>query len=112
MPAPNVETAIPKRRYQFGGFVGVVLGDIKSGGDEQYHYVLAMVPEGESDPSLYVAAVADPSGGYRLRLTARALEKELPAEERWGDLDVFVNDALAFAAQVLGLTDERPFRLM
>jgi hypothetical protein len=112
MAAPNLETAVPKRRYQFGGFVAVVLGDIQSAGDEQYRYVLAMIPEGESDPTLYVAAVADPAGGYRLRLTARALEKELPAEERWGDLDVFANDALAFSAQVLGLTDERPFRLM
>lgn len=112
MSAPDVKTAIPKRRYQFGGFVAVVLGEIESESDEQYRYILAMVPEGEKDPTLYVAAVADGDAGYRLRLNARSLEKELPADERWGDIDIFSNDALAFAAQALGLTDERPFRLM
>ncbi len=47
MDAPKIQTAIPQRRYQFGEYTGVVLGDIESGDDVKYRYILALVREGE-----------------------------------------------------------------
>ena len=48
MEAPKIQTAIPQRRYQFGEYTGVVLGEIESSDAVKYQYILALVREGES----------------------------------------------------------------
>ena len=111
--APKIQTAIPQRRYQFGEYTGVVLGDIESGDNVKYQYILALVREGEAQPSFYVTAEKNPrrraqEGSHRLRVITQGLDEEIACSDAWTDLDAFCGEAFAVAAKVLGLTDEQP----
>lgn len=113
---PKIQTAIPQRRYQVGEYSGVVLGEIESNDPVKYQYILALMREGESKPSFYVTAEKNPrrrahEGAYRLRVIAPGLDEEIESSDRWADLDVFCETALAAAAKVLSLSDELPVRL-
>lgn len=120
MEAPKILTAIPQRRYQYGKYQAVLLGEIESGDAVRYHYILALVREGEARPELFVtcerkaatggAAAAD--GRYRLRVISRYLNEEIESADRFGDIETFATEGLAVAARVLGLTDEEPVRVM
>lgn len=116
MDAPKIQTAIPQRRYQFGEYSGVVLGEIESGDDVKYRYILALVRDGESNPGFFVTAEKNPrrradEGSHRLRVITHGLDEEIESSDRWADLDAFCEAALLVAAKVLGLTDEKPVRL-
>lgn len=116
MNAPKIQTAIPQRRYQFGEYTGVVLGDIESGDDVKYRYILALVREGEGRPSFYVTAEKTPrrrahEGSHRLRVITQGLDEEIACSDAWEDIDAFCVEAFAVAARVLGLTDEQPVAL-
>lgn len=113
MDAPKIQTAIPQRRYRFGEYTGVVLGDIESGDDVKYRYILALVREGENRPSFYVTAEKNPrrraqEGSHRLRVITQGLDEEIACSDAWEDLDAFCAEAFAVAAKVLGLSDEQP----
>ena len=113
MDAPRIQTAIPQRRYQFGEYTGVVLGDIESGDDVKYRYILALVREGESRPSFYVTSEKNPrrraqEGSHRLRVITQGLDEEIASSDAWAELDAFCAEAFAVAAKVLGLSDEQP----
>ena len=113
MNAPKIQTAIPQRRYQFGGYTGVVLGDIESSDDVKYRYILALVREGESRPSFYVTAEKNPrrraqEGSHRLRVITQGLDEEIASSDAWTELDAFCAEAFVVAARVLGLSDEQP----
>jgi hypothetical protein len=113
MDAPKIQTAIPQRRYQFGEYTGVVLGDIESSDDVKYRYILALVREGESRPSFYVTAEKNPrrraqEGSHRLRVITHGLDEEIGCSDAWSELDAFCAEAFAVAAGVLGLSDEQP----
>ena len=113
MNAPKIQTAIPQRRYQFGEYAGVVLGDIESGDDVKYQYILALVREGKSRPAFYVTAEKNPrhraqEGSHRLRVITHGLDEEISCSDAWGELDAFCAEAFTVAARVLGLSDERP----
>ncbi len=112
MNVPQINTAIPKRRYQLGDFGITVLGDVQSGDGNDYQYVFAMVPDGKSDPSLYVVAIKLPGGDLTLRLIAPNMERDLDTSPAWRDLDHFCEQGISVAQQVLGLKDEFPHRLM
>ncbi len=118
MQAPKIITAIPQRRYQYGRYQAVLLGDVESGDGIRYQYILALVREGESRPDCYVtcerlgAKAARAGGRYRLRVIAPHLDEELESSDRFGDLEAFASAGLAVAARVLGLDDEEPVRLM
>lgn len=115
MQAPKIKTAIPQRRYQYGGFTAVMLGDIDSDDGFTYRYICAMVPDGASQPSMYVMAVKNApggEGGYSLRVLTEGFDKVVDSSDRWRDLDMFSKQALDLAQQVLGLSDETPIRLM
>lgn len=117
MDAPSIETAIPKRRYQIGDLSAVILGDVKSGDERRYEYVMALVPDGEQNPILYITAerISTRGGGEEVmvvRVIAEGDERTLGPEARWRELDVFAEDALAMARQVMGLGQEEAMRLL
>lgn len=118
MERPKIQTAIPQRRYQLGVYQAVVLGEIESGDARRYQYILALVREGEAQPAFYVTAEKNPrqmaqeQGAFRLRAIAAGLDEELGSSDRWGDIEAFVEEGLALAAQTLGLSDKTPQRLM
>ena len=112
MNTPQINTAIPKRRYQMGDYSIVVLGEVESGDGHDYRYVFAMVQDGSKDPSFYVTASKAGPDDYLLRLIAPNMERELDTSPLWRDLDAFCEQAISLAQQVMGLKDEYPHRLM
>lgn len=114
MNAPQFSTAIPKRRYQMGDFSVVVLGDVESTDGQDYRYIFAMVQDGSKDPSFYVTSVHQPGpdGDYLLRVVAPNMERDLDSSDAWRDLDIFTEQAISLAQQVMGLKDEAAHRLM
>ncbi|MHB8534243.1 MAG: hypothetical protein ACYDBW_02220 [Sulfuricaulis sp.] len=116
MDAPKIQTAIPQRRYQFGEYGGVVLGEIESKDGVKYLYILALVREGEVAPGFYVTAEKNPrhsahEGSHRLRVITQGLDEEIESSDRWADLDAFCEEAFKVAGKVLGLSNEEPLRL-
>lgn len=114
MTMPKIGTAIPKRRYQLGEFVAVVLGEVESKDSEEYRYVMALVPEGQQQPIFYVSSVRNRSGdegSHRLRAASAQMTRDLGASDDWSRLDDFCEEALQVARQALGLMDEQPIRL-
>jgi len=116
MNAPKIQTAIPQRRYRLGEYSGVVLGEIESSDAAKYKFILALMREGEAKPGFYVTAEKNPrsraqEGSHRLRVIAHDLDEDIESSDRWADLDMFCEEALAVAAKVLGITDVRPERL-
>jgi hypothetical protein len=114
MNAPQFATAIPKRRYQMGDFSVVVLGDVESSDGIDYRYIFAMVQDGTKDPSFYVLSIHQPGpeGDYLLKVVAPNMERELDTSDAWRDLDIFSEQAISLAQQVMGLKDEAAHRLM
>jgi hypothetical protein len=111
MQAPHIKTAIPQRRYRLGDYQAVVLGEIESDDPVRYRYILALVREDESKPSLYVTAEKNPrarahAGSHRLRVISTALTEELGSGDQWADLDTFATEGLRLAAQLLGLGEQ------
>jgi hypothetical protein len=114
---PLIKTAIPKRRYQIGDFSASLLGEIESGDHRQFRYILAFVPIGQREPSLYVCAEPSPPaeadrGRYRLRAINEAMSEVVDSDDRWGDLDAFTEQAVRLGAQILGLQREQVLRLL
>lgn len=113
MQIPKITTAIPKRRYQLGDFALTVLGEVESGDEHAYRYLLATVQDGKGEPSLYVAALrVAGSEEDTLRLIAPNLERDLDTSTAWRDLDHFCEQGISIVQQVLGLKDEQAHRLM
>jgi hypothetical protein len=115
MQAPHITTAIPKRRYQLGHHGVVVLGDIESPDEQRYRYVLALVREGDSQPSCYVTCVqnrrADSAdGAYRLRLICPDRSMDFGSSDDWRDVDLFAAEGLRIVAEALGLGEGQPVR--
>lgn len=116
MNPPKIQTAIPQRRYRFGEYQGVVLGDIESADDVKYRYILALVREGENRPSFYVTAEKTPrkrmhEGSHRLRVITAGLDEEIGCSDAWADVEAFCAEAFTLAARVLGLGNEQPVLL-
>lgn len=114
---PSIRTAIPKRRYQLSDFSVTLLGEIDSNDPVTYHYLLAFVPMGESQPSCYVSAEKVPpkdraDGAYRLRVINSAMSEVMDQSDAWGDIDTFAEQGIQLAQQVLGLTGHEAMRLM
>lgn len=117
MSAPHIKRAIPRRRYQLGGFIATLLGEIESNDPVSYRYIMALVEEGESEPCLFVTSERNPpqqrdQGGYRLRVILGEEEKILESSEDWGDIELFALKGLGVVAKLYRLTDEQPMRLM
>ena len=114
MALPVIKTALPKRRYQFGEFLLVVLGEIETEDNIPYHFLLGIIPDGANTPELFISAEKCPrsqEGGYQMRIIADKISQTLNQSDRWGNLDDFVDDALTVVTKLLSLTDENPIRL-
>lgn len=114
MNTPRFATAIPKRRFQIGDFSAVVLGEVESSDEVDYRYIFAMVQDGSTDPNFYVLSIHRPGAGgdYLLKVVAPNMERELDTSDAWRDLDIFTEQAISLAQQVMGLKDEAAHRLM
>ena len=116
MNRPSIKTAIPMRRYRFGEFNIVILGEIETGDANRYEYIAAILREGDAEPGLYLTAETNPpsqreEGRYGMRLIMREGSQLVRSSDAWRDLEVFVEDALEVTRKVLNLGDEQPFRL-
>ncbi len=117
MPLPLIHTALPKRRYQYGEFTMVVLGEIDSRDDIPYQFLMAVIPPDANTPELFISVEkcsrqASHDGKYQMRIIAAQMSQMLGKSDNWGDLDTFVNDALAVLSKLLNLTDEQPMVIL
>lgn len=111
MDAPKITTAIPKARWHLGDYNVVLLGDIESPDPARYRYILALVREGEAKPSFYVTSEKNPrsraaEGSHRMRVISDALTDEIESSDRFADPDVFAEEGLKLAAEMLGISGE------
>ncbi len=116
MALPELGTAVPKRRYQIGSDMAVLLGDIESKGDVHYRYVLALLRAGQPEPTFYVTAErgAKEPAGVPLDLciyTAEGGREQIDASKEWRKIDHFADRALELAIARHGL-NAQPQRLM
>jgi hypothetical protein len=116
MQPPTIQTAVPKRRYQFGPYEAVVLGEIESPDPVRYAFILALVRVGQGTPSLYVTAESEPGarpreGAHRLRVVSEEVGEELVVPEAIRNADDFAAVALAAAGKALGLAGIAPVRV-
>ena len=113
---PRIKRAIPLQRHQVGEYGVTLLGDVESGDQVDYRYILAFVEEGESRPTFFVCCErnrsAEAEGAYRLRIVSSALSEVLSISDDWKDADRFVSEGLKLGIQALGLTSEQPYRVM
>jgi len=110
---PVIRTAIPKRRYRLGSYSVSLLGDVESGDNREYRFIMAFVASGKSRPDLYVCSERnrDPGGSHRLRVVNSAMSEALDADDRWNDIEPFAEQALKLGRQMLGLGDEEAVRM-
>lgn len=116
MQAPIIQTAIPKQRYQLGPYQAVLLGDIESPDPVRYRFILALVREGEAQPSVFVtceknARAQAQAGSYRMCLISAQASEVLGSSDEFKDIDSFASAALTAAIQTLGLSGITPVRL-
>jgi hypothetical protein len=114
MNKPGILTAIPKRRYKYGEFTVVVLGDIESSDGIDYRYIMAVVKGADPEPGLYLTAEKARMGqqsDYTMRILMRDGAEVIATSPAWGELDAFVGEGLAIVSEVLELSDEVPYQL-
>lgn len=117
MNFPKIQTAIPKKRYQFGEYSVTLLGEIESPDPASYRYIMAFVPDGKSEPVLFVCAEKTRprdrhEGSHQLRVINQAMSEIMSIDDRWGDLQAFADEALNIGQQVLALSGEQAVPLM
>jgi len=113
---PRIKTAIPQRRYQYGDYSVTVLGEVESGDEHDYRFVAAFVKEGETLPQLFVVSEKLPNeqsaaGEHALRVITKVMDEVMDVNDRWRNLDDYVEQTLQLGAQMLGLEQEIPYQL-
>ena len=110
MDRPKITTAIPQRRYQYGEYGATVLAEIESPDPPNYTFILAMVKEGDSEPSVYVICDRRRRGdtAYGMRLIMDSFNEVMGESDDWGNIDAFCEFALQIAAKALSLNNEIP----
>jgi hypothetical protein len=115
MNKPGIVTAIPRRRYRYGEYTVVVLGDIESRDRIDYRYIMAVVKGSDPEPGLYLTAERVSGGGRQTDYTMRILMKDgaevIATSSEWGEIEAFVRDGLEIVSEVLQLSDEVPYQL-
>lgn len=116
MNAPEIQTAVPARRYQIGDYSAVLLHEVTLRRPAVCYFILALVPFGGATPVLYVTAERAeglPEGPTTVvRVIAEGGERSFGPDDRWRDLETFAEDALAMARKVLRLEGEETRRLL
>lgn len=114
MASPNIQSAIPKRRYQFGEFVVTLLSDIDSPDTNKYLYIAAVMREGSTQPEVYITCEAisvDNKDNYRIRVLSNDAEHIIGEDQQWKHEQKFCDYALDGIKQMFQLTDEIPVLL-
>jgi hypothetical protein len=109
---PDIRRALPQRRYKFGEFTVVVLGDIETGDAVNYRYILAVVREGDAEPGIYLTCENARGGQQQLRLVMRDGAEVIAEDPQYADIEVFTAAGLDMLRQILNLGDEEAYRLM
>ncbi|MBI5461009.1 MAG: hypothetical protein HY941_02360 [Gammaproteobacteria bacterium] len=112
MNKPDIRRALPQRRYTFGEFTVVVLGDIETDDAVNYRYILAVVREGDAEPGIYLTCESVRGGQQQLRLVMRDGAEVIAADPQYADIEVFTAAGLDMLRQILNLGDEEAYRLM
>jgi len=112
MNKPDILRALPQRRYKFGEFTVVVLGDIETRDAVDYRYILAVVRDGDPEPGIYLCCELGDGGIYQMRLIMRDGAEVLADDPRFADIEVFTLSGLDVLRQILNLGDEEPYRLL
>lgn len=108
----DIKRAIPQRRYKFGEFMVVVLGDIESGDAVRYRYIMAVVREGDAEPGIYLTCEQGRAPAYRLRVVMHDGAQVVAEDAGYRDENVFTDAGLEIVRQILNLGDEEPYRLL
>ena len=113
---PEIKTAIPKRRYQYGEFQITVLGDIESESAIEYRFIIAVMTESDPEPGFYLTAETNSGqnagdGKYQLRLIMRDGEQIITYDDQLANLDYFVEIGMKTISTLLNLKDEEPYLL-
>jgi len=116
MAFPNIQTAIPLKRYQYGEYGVTVLGDIESKDVAEYKYLMAFVKEGESAPVVFVSSELSPTdkrseGRYQLRVINSTMDEVMSVDDVWAQLEGFCEQGLNIGSQLLGLDDDEAYPL-
>jgi hypothetical protein len=114
---PKITTAIPKKRLVIGEYVVTILGEIESPDFPGYFLIAAFVPEGKSEPVLFLCAEKTlpkerHEGQVRLRVVNQAMSEVLEIDDKWRDLATFSEQAIPIGAQLLGVQNEQVVTLM
>ncbi|MBZ0071471.1 MAG: hypothetical protein WCY26_07940 [Thiohalobacteraceae bacterium] len=109
---PDIKRAIPQRRYNFGEFTLVMLGEIESGDAVNYRYILAVVREGDDEPGIYVTCEQGAPPAWQLRVVMRDGAQVVAEDAGYQDADAFATAGLEIVRQLLNLGDEEPYRLL
>ncbi len=109
---PDILRALPQRRYKFGEFTVVVLGDIETRDAVDYRYILAVVRDGDPEPGIYLCCERGDGGIYQMRLIMRDGAEVLADDPRFADVEAFTLSGLDVLRQILNLGDEEPYRLL
>jgi hypothetical protein len=117
MNKPGIVTAVPRRRFKYGEFGVVILGDVESNDDKNYRYIMAVIKGTDPEPGIYITAEQDHAAGqggadYTMRIVMRDGAEVIGSSSDWHNLDAFANEALGIVGQLLNLGDEEPYRLM
>jgi hypothetical protein len=112
MNKPDIRRALPQRRYKFGEFTVVVLGDIETGDAVNYRYIMAVVREGDAEPGIYLTCENVRGGQQQLRLIMRDGAEVIAEDPQYADVEVFTVAGLDILRQILNLGDEEAYRLM
>jgi len=114
MALPTIQSAIPKRRYQFGEFVITILSDIESIDTSPYLYIAAVLREGNTQPEVYITCEpisAQNQSSYRVKVLTKDDEHTISEDQQWKHEQKFCDYALEGIQQMFQLTDETPVLL-
>ncbi len=111
MALPTIQSAIPKRRYQFGEFAVTLLTDVNSSDPVSYLYIAAVLREGASVPEVYITCESTTSNNensYRIRVLSTQDEHIISEDKQWRHEQKFCDYALQGIQKMFELSDETP----
>lgn len=112
MNKPDIRRALPQRRYKFGEFTVVVLGEIETGAAVNYRYIVAVVRDGDPEPGIYLCCEAGKQGAHHMRLMMRDGAEVIAEDPGFANVEIFTTAALDVLRQILNLGDEEAYRLV
>mgnify|MGYP006074225827 CR=1 FL=1 len=111
MALPIIQSAIPKRRYQYGEFSITLLTTINSSDPVSYLYIVAILAEGAAKPEVYITCESTTSNDgntYRIRVLSEQEEHTISQDKQWRNEQKFCDYALQGIQQMFELSDEIP----